>query len=106
MVDSGCMDAGLGKLALLTSRWRTSWPLSRRGRDKRQKEIGLFNCAFLTQDIEGFLMYFCPTVLGWTENETLIYAAILRREYKERKVHANFKWRLVSGPEAAGWLKR
>ncbi|KAL0465237.1 hypothetical protein QR685DRAFT_558138 [Neurospora intermedia] len=96
MVDSGCMDAGIKKAGFTNIKVEdllapvSPWPA-----DKRQKEIGLFNAAFLTQDIEGFLMYFCPTVLGWTENETLIYAAILRREYKERKVHANFKWRLV-----------
>ncbi|EAA30855.1 hypothetical protein NCU05831 [Neurospora crassa OR74A] len=96
MVDSGCMDAGIKEAGFTNIEVEdllapvSPWPA-----DKRQKEIGLFNSAFLTQDIEGFLTYFCPTVLGWTVNETLIYAAILRREYKERKVHANFKWRLV-----------
>lgn len=96
MVDSGCMDDGIREAGFANIEVEdllapvSPWPV-----DKKQKEIGLFNYAFLTQDIEGFLTYFCPTVLGWTEKETLIYAAILRKEYKECKVHANFKWRIV-----------
>lgn len=50
---------------------------------------------FLAQDVEGFLNYFCGQVMGWTDKEMAKYAAILRREYREGKIHANIQWRVV-----------
>ncbi|KAK3947288.1 hypothetical protein QBC32DRAFT_184464, partial [Pseudoneurospora amorphoporcata] len=66
------------------------WPT-----DEKQKQIGLFQYISLTSDVEGFLTYFLGHVMGWTENEMAKYASILRREYKEGKIHANIKWRVV-----------
>ena len=46
-------------------------------------------------DVEGFLTYFFGQVMGWADNEMANFAASLRREYKECKIHANIKWRVV-----------
>ena len=66
------------------------WPT-----DEKQKQIGLFYNLALTSDVEGFFNYFLGQVMGWTQNEITKYSAILRREFKETKIHAYGQWRTV-----------
>ncbi|KAK3951925.1 S-adenosyl-L-methionine-dependent methyltransferase [Pseudoneurospora amorphoporcata] len=95
MLD-GCMENGIKEAGFTNVQTEdflaptAPWPT-----DERQKQIGLFQYISLTSDVEGFLTYFLGQVMGWTENEMAKYASVLRREYKEGKIHANIKWRVV-----------
>ncbi|KAK3954391.1 S-adenosyl-L-methionine-dependent methyltransferase [Pseudoneurospora amorphoporcata] len=90
-MENGIKEAGFTNVQIEDFLAPTApWPT-----DEKQKEIGLFQYIGLTSDIEGFMTYFLGQVMGWTENEMTKYASILRREYKEAKIHANLKWRIV-----------
>ncbi|KAK3400623.1 S-adenosyl-L-methionine-dependent methyltransferase [Sordaria brevicollis] len=96
IVDSGCMENGIKEAGFTNIQIENflaptaPWPT-----DEKQKQIGLYQYVSLTSDVEGFLTYFFGQVMGWTDNEMAKYAAALRREYKECKVHANINWRVV-----------
>lgn len=96
MIDSGCMENGVKEAGFTNIQVKdilapcSGWPA-----DPKMKELGFFQHAFLTQDIEGFLTYFLGHHMGWTDKEMANYAACVRKEYKEMKVHAYFKWRVV-----------
>ncbi|KAK3486895.1 S-adenosyl-L-methionine-dependent methyltransferase [Neurospora hispaniola] len=70
-------------------------PLAPWSTDPKLKELGLYASVAVTHDIEGFLTYLMPTYLGWTQKDITNYAATLRREFREAKIHFNVKWRLV-----------
>ncbi|AEO66840.1 uncharacterized protein THITE_2115309 [Thermothielavioides terrestris NRRL 8126] len=74
------------------------WPL-----DPAQKELGTFAKATFMSDIEGYLLYIFKTVMGWTEEETLVYCAHLRRQLKDPELQPYFLRRIVYGrkPEAS-----
>lgn len=67
------------------------WPT-----DHNDKQIGLFAAMSVLTDAEGFLLYTLSQA-GWTEPEILVYAAQLRRELKDKKVHSFFKQKVVWG---------
>ncbi|KAK1781455.1 S-adenosyl-L-methionine-dependent methyltransferase [Copromyces sp. CBS 386.78] len=90
-MENGIKEAGFTNVQIEDFLAPTApWPT-----DEKQKEIGLFQYISLTSDTEGFLTYFFGQVMGWTENEITKYASIVRREFKEGKIHANLKWRIV-----------
>ncbi|KAK3400622.1 S-adenosyl-L-methionine-dependent methyltransferase [Sordaria brevicollis] len=96
MIDSGVMENGVKEAGFTNIQVKdilapcSGWPT-----DPKQKELGFFSSCFLTQDVEGFLTYFLGHLMGWTDKEMATYATCLRKEYKEMKVHAYFKWRVV-----------
>lgn len=59
------------------------------------KQLGLYQSVALTHDFEGFMVYFLPNYLGWTPKEITNYAAALRKEFREVKIHGNARWRAV-----------
>ncbi|KAK3348384.1 S-adenosyl-L-methionine-dependent methyltransferase [Neurospora tetraspora] len=96
MVKSGIMENGIKEAGFTNVQIEDylaptgPWPT-----DEKEKQIGLFNYVFLTQDIEGFITYFLSQVMGWTDKEMANYATSIRREYKEGKIHSYIKWRVV-----------
>ena len=66
------------------------------------KQLGLYYSAALTHDIEGFLVYFMPNYMGWAPKEIANYAATIRREFREAKIHANMRWRMVRAQKPLG----
>ncbi|KAI0144462.1 S-adenosyl-L-methionine-dependent methyltransferase [Xylariaceae sp. FL1272] len=69
-----------------------AWPA-----DPHQKEIGQYNRHALEQDIEGFIVYMWTTIMGWTPEETHVYAAHLRRELRSNNYHSYYPQRVVIG---------
>ncbi|KAH7635874.1 hypothetical protein B0T09DRAFT_390646 [Sordaria sp. MPI-SDFR-AT-0083] len=63
--------------------------------DYCMKQLDLYQSVVPTHDIEGFLVYFMPKYLGWTPKEIANYAVIIRREFREAKIHSNIRWRMV-----------
>ncbi|KAK3954390.1 S-adenosyl-L-methionine-dependent methyltransferase [Pseudoneurospora amorphoporcata] len=96
MVDSGCMENGIEEAGFTNIQVKdylapcSPWP-----EDAKTKELGLWQYVFLVQDIEGFLNYFLGQFMDWSDKEMATYAACLRKEYKDQKIHAYFKWRVV-----------
>ncbi|KAK3947035.1 S-adenosyl-L-methionine-dependent methyltransferase [Pseudoneurospora amorphoporcata] len=70
-------------------------PISPWSDDPKMKQLGLYQSAALTHDLEGFMVYFLPNYLGWTPKEIANYAAICRKEFREGKIHSNIRWRVV-----------
>ena len=60
------------------------------------KEIGLCLHTAITSDVEGFITYMA-TLLGWSNEAILVYAAHLRQEMRNPSIHAYFKCRVVWG---------
>lgn len=50
----------------------------------------------LTTDVEGYLIL-SATELGWTREETLLYAAQVRREVRSGRHHAFYRQKIVWG---------
>ncbi|KAL0465238.1 S-adenosyl-L-methionine-dependent methyltransferase [Neurospora intermedia] len=96
MVESGSMENGIKEAGFTNIQIEdfmtptTPWPT-----DEKQRQIGLYQSVALMSDVEGFLTYFFGQVMGWADNEMANFAASLRREYKECKIHANIVWRVV-----------
>ncbi|CCC12777.1 unnamed protein product [Sordaria macrospora k-hell] len=96
MADSGCMENGVKEAGFTNIQVKdylapcSGWPT-----DPKQKELGLFNMVYLTQDLEGIFAYFLGEVMGWSDEALAGYAACVRKEFKEQKIHANWKWRVV-----------
>lgn len=61
------------------------WP-----RDKKWKEVGLFNSASLEQGLEGFASYLCTQVLGWQSDEITVMLAKVRRAIKDPSYQAYY----------------
>lgn len=74
------------------------WP-----KDPKQKEIGLYNYAAVTSDLEGVIQFLFQQVMGWSTEEITIFAAHMRQEMKEQKIHGYWTWKVVYGqkPEDA-----
>ncbi|EEU38760.1 uncharacterized protein NECHADRAFT_95105 [Fusarium vanettenii 77-13-4] len=67
------------------------WP-----KDPKLKEMGRFSRATLEQDTEGYVLYMA-TSEGWSREEVSVYAARLRREMRNSKIHAYFRMKVVWG---------
>ncbi|KAH7629602.1 S-adenosyl-L-methionine-dependent methyltransferase [Sordaria sp. MPI-SDFR-AT-0083] len=91
IMEDGLKEAGFTNVQIEDYLAPTGpWPTT-----EKEKQIGFFHYIFSTQDIEGFLNYFLGQVMGWTDKEMANYAAAIRREYKEGKIHGYIKWRVV-----------
>ncbi|CCC12764.1 hypothetical protein SMAC4_09545 [Sordaria macrospora] len=94
--SSGIMERGLEEAGFTNIECEDLViPLSPWAEDPKMKQLGLYNLAAMTHDIEGFLSYLMPTYLGWEAKDIANYAATARREYKEGMIHANIRWRIV-----------
>ncbi|KAH7626016.1 hypothetical protein B0T09DRAFT_386980 [Sordaria sp. MPI-SDFR-AT-0083] len=65
--------------------------------DPKMKQVGLYLSATVTHDIDGFLTYLLHNYENWTPQEIHNYASIMRKEFRECKIHSNSKWRVVRG---------
>ncbi|KAJ9150724.1 Methyltransferase domain-containing protein [Pleurostoma richardsiae] len=73
-----------------------SWPA-----DPKQKEIGQFVQLFLEEDLEGHLTFISNVILGWSAQQILVFAALLRREMRSNKSHAYYHQKAVWGRKPA-----
>ncbi|KAL2129642.1 hypothetical protein VTI74DRAFT_7499 [Chaetomium olivicolor] len=55
-----------------------TWP-----RDEKQKQLGQFAHATITGDLEGYLLYMCSNVLGWTPVEVQVFCAHIRHQLRQ-----------------------
>ncbi|KAK1777731.1 S-adenosyl-L-methionine-dependent methyltransferase [Copromyces sp. CBS 386.78] len=69
-----------------------TWP-----EDKDLAEKGLWWKIMIESDLEGYLNYTFNAVMGWRPEETGVYAAQLRKEFKNPKIHGYTRARSVWG---------
>ncbi|KAK4222599.1 methyltransferase domain-containing protein [Podospora fimiseda] len=79
------------------------WPSNMWPKDKKHKEIGLWNGENVGSGLEGFLMAALTRALGWTKEEVDVLAAKARADVKDRSIHAYWPVVVVYGrkPEKA-----
>ncbi|RYP28266.1 hypothetical protein DL767_007296 [Monosporascus sp. MG133] len=76
---------------------RFRFPIGPWPRDPKMKEIGMYNLSQVLQGLEGFsLRLFCD-VLGWRQEEVLVLTSKVRKELKNRSIHAQFDFHVVYG---------
>ena len=59
------------------------WP-----KDKRLKEIGMYNRLQWEEGIEGWCVFLLTNVLHWSEEEVRVYLAEMRRALRDKSIHA------------------
>ena len=60
-----------------------TWP-----KDKKLKEIGLFNLANMNEGLEGFSLRLFKMVLGYTAEEVQLLIADVKRDMANRAIHS------------------
>ncbi|KAJ4410301.1 hypothetical protein N0V85_003980 [Neurospora sp. IMI 360204] len=98
IAHDGTQEPGLkevGFVNLHTKEWKQ--PMSPWPKDPKQKEVGLYNYAAVTSDLEGVIQFLFQQVMGWSTEEIAIFAAHMRQEMKEQKIHGYWTWKVVYG---------
>ncbi|KAK1757828.1 Phosphomethylethanolamine N-methyltransferase [Echria macrotheca] len=72
-------------------------PMNSWARDKKLQEIGAYALAAVDQDIEGWILFIWSQVMGWEKSEIEAFVVHLRRQLRDRKVHAYCLMRGVWG---------
>ena len=73
-----------------------TWP-----KDPNLKQAGLCAYSGMSIDVEGY-MVFMAELLGWSQEEVLVFAAHFRREIRDPNIHGYYRVRVAWGmkPEA------
>ncbi len=67
---------------------RRRWPHAPWPRDKALKELGVWSQAASLQGVEAITLALFTRVLGWSREETLVFCAKVRDDFKNRGIHA------------------
>lgn len=79
------------------------WPTNKWPKDKKYKELGMWNHENVTPALEGLTLGMFTRVLGWQREEVEVFLADVRRDMRDLRIHAYFPIYVVYGrkPEAA-----
>ncbi|RDW58504.1 hypothetical protein BP5796_12434 [Coleophoma crateriformis] len=69
-----------------------SWP-----KEKRLKEIGIWNRAQFEDGLEAICLRLWTSVLGWNKEEVQLFLVEMRKELKNKAIHAQWKYHIVFG---------
>ncbi|KAH6874267.1 S-adenosyl-L-methionine-dependent methyltransferase [Thelonectria olida] len=76
-------DAGFTDIVETVYKWPTNhWP-----KDKKLKELGIWNLENVMPSLEGFSMALFTRVLGWSRQEVEVFLVKVRKELKDPKIH-------------------
>lgn len=67
---------------------RYKLPIGGWSKDKRLKEIGMYNRLYWEQGIEGWCIFLLTKYLGWRYEEVMVYVAQMRKMLRDKTVHA------------------
>ncbi|KAK3326204.1 S-adenosyl-L-methionine-dependent methyltransferase [Apodospora peruviana] len=73
------------------------WPSNTWPKDKKLKELGIWNNNNLSQGLEGFLLAVGTRGLGWKPEEVMVLAAKGKAELNDRKIHAYWPINVIYG---------
>lgn len=77
--------------------WEFKAPIGGWAEDLRLREVGEFAQMCIEADIEGYVLFVCHTVLGWSKEEVSVFVAHWRRQVRSKKTHAFYRQRVVWG---------
>lgn len=60
-------------------------PIGRWPKDQKLREVGVFLQAQMLDSVEGVSMAYFTRVLGWSKEETIVFAAKVRQEFKDNQ---------------------
>ena len=63
-------------------------PIGPWAKDRRLKEMGMYNQLQWEQGLEGWCMFLLTNYLGWTREQVLVYVAEMRSMLRDKRVHA------------------
>lgn len=63
-------------------------PINQWPKDKKMKEIGRYETLNVAEGLEGWSMALFTRVLGWEKDDVLVYLEKIKKEFRNRKVHA------------------
>ena len=64
------------------------WPLNTWPADKKMKEIGAWTYENIMEGMEGFSLSLLSKELGWTKEEIDVFLIDVRRDLRDRSIHA------------------
>ncbi len=67
---------------------RYKWPSNTWPRDKKHKDLGLWNNQNMMQGVSGFLMAALTRALGWKKEEVDVLAAQTKKDINDKSIHA------------------
>ncbi|KAF4416383.1 s-adenosyl-l-methionine-dependent methyltransferase [Fusarium acutatum] len=80
---------------LVSKSWKLpvgGWP-----QDKKLKQIGLYNEAFIDHSIDAFAIFPIGEILGWSKEEVTVLVSQMRKALKEPRALPYFNVRMVYG---------
>ncbi|KAI8158318.1 Secondary metabolism regulator LAE1 [Colletotrichum sp. SAR 10_70] len=69
---------------------RYRWPTNGWPKDKKHKELGIWNLENIAPHWDGFIMAPLTRALGWTKEDVLALGKDARRDFADRSIHAYF----------------
>ncbi|KAH7185148.1 S-adenosyl-L-methionine-dependent methyltransferase [Fusarium flagelliforme] len=98
IIDDDLQQKGMEEAGFVDIKtWDFKAPVGAWPKDPKMQEIGRFGHAAMDQDLEGFVLYMASFVLGWSQEEVLVYCSQLRRELRNRSHHPYCRMRIVYG---------
>lgn len=64
------------------------WPLNTWPQDKHYKEIGQWCHYNADSGLEGLSLALFTRIHGWTKEETLLFCSKVRKDFRDRSIHA------------------
>ncbi|KAK0701214.1 S-adenosyl-L-methionine-dependent methyltransferase [Apiosordaria backusii] len=77
--------------------WEFKCPIGKWAKDGKLKEIGAYALKATLADVEGWILRTWNQVMGWSEEEVIVYLAHLREQLRDPNVHAYCLMRCVYG---------
>jgi len=73
------------------------WPSNRWPKDRKLKELGMWQLENIISGLEGFSVAIFTRVLGWTKPEVDVFLADVRKEMKDTKIHVYWNIFVIYG---------
>lgn len=80
----GLIDAGFEDVV----EHRFKVPIGGWSKDKKLKELGMYNRLYWEQGLEAWCMHLLMNYLGWSYKEIQVYVAEMRKMLRDKSVHA------------------
>lgn len=77
--------------------WDFKCPIGGWPKDQKMREIGQYALLSIDIDLEGWILYIWTSVMGWSKEEVTVYVAHLRKQLRDKRVHAYVDFRAVWG---------
>lgn len=84
----GLIDAGFEDVV----EHRFKVPIGGWSKDRKLKELGMYNRLYWEQGLEGWCLYLLTRYLGWTYEEIQVYVAEMRKMLRNKSMHAYHEW--------------